>query len=128
MTYTNDWNPGAPFGARWDDDYPTGPAPRAERHTARNPWAGDGTPEVFRMPRTRKVIPGGPGAGESTPCAGKWDLFDSEEPGPEALSLCAACPFNSWCFSTASENGEHFTWAGTNRADRQHLTRGDLAA
>ena len=129
MTYTNDTNPGAPFGARWDDNYHSGPAPRTERYTVNQPWSGEEQCRNCKLsggcrehnllvPKVR--IPGAPGPDVRLPCTDEWDLFDTEEPSDLALSLCAGCPFREWCELTATVNNEHFTWGGTTRADRKN--------
>lgn len=134
MSYSNGENPGAPYGARWDDGYPAGPAPRAERYSVMNPWAATGCgdcKEAVRRGSSRggcsecvpvtpiSVLPGAPGPDDQLGCTGRWDLFDTELPGEEALSLCASCPFKDWCLATATANRERGTWAGTTYVDRQ---------
>jgi hypothetical protein len=136
LSFTNGENPGAPYGARWDDNYHSGPAPRAERYTVQNPWTADQQCRNCKLtggcrehnllvPKVR--VPGAPSSEDTPPCSGRYDLFDTEEPTPEALSLCASCPFQIWCLETATRNREHWTWAGTNRADRVSTTEGKAA-
>jgi hypothetical protein len=137
MSFTNGENPGAPYGARWDDDYHTGPAPRAERYAVANPWSAAGCEECRDAQRRDSprggctecvplkpitVVPGGPGPDDELPCfAVSPSVFETEEVTDEHRDLCGSCPFQDWCLSTAIANDEHFIWAATNRQDRKAL-------
>lgn len=140
MTYSDSTHAGSPFGARWDDGYPSGPAPRAERYDVTHPWTArvcekceravdrgarrGGCPECYPLP-SPVLVPDGPGPDDALPCTGKWHLFDTETPEEEALSLCASCPFRDWCNETAIANREHGTWAGTTYEQRKFIKRYD---
>ncbi len=66
----------------------------------------------------REVIPFPLDSDVNLPCTGRWELFDTEEPTQEALSLCASCPIRRWCIDTATANREWGIWGGTTSQER----------
>ena len=122
---------GSPDGSRWSDDDDLLDDWRHKQYPAALPWAHEKAGECEACARTKSgcrehsllvpkvLVPGGPATGDDVPCAGRWDLFDTEYPTQEALDMCAGCRFREWCYTTASANDEHFTWGGTTREDRQ---------
>ena len=122
---------GSPAGSRSGSDEDLLDDWRHKSYPAALPWAHEKAEECANCARTntgckehallvpKAVIPGGPGPNDDLPCVGRWDLFDTEYPTQEALDMCASCPFQKWCGTTATANDEWFTWGGTTHADRQ---------
>ena len=119
-TYQQSENPGRPYGSRPEDDEDVFMKPR---HGARLPWLDQaneaGAPKLRAAEKPRRTIPGAPGADDRLPCAGRHQLFDTEEPTDEARQMCALCPFQQWCLTYAAANDEHWTWGGESRDERK---------
>jgi hypothetical protein len=136
MTYSDSTHAGSPFGARWDDNYHQGPAPRTERYDVTHPWGAEpceqcaratargsrrgGCPTCYPLP-SPVAIPGAPDPDVRLPCTDRQEQFWVEEVTAEHRMLCGSCPFQDWCLETAIANGEHYVWAATSRADRKEL-------
>lgn len=93
---------------------PEEPIPGKLPWVGNSPWVDPGN-----LHHPKVTVPGGPGRTDTVACAGRWALYDTEEPTREHRALCGSCPFQDWCRETATANGEWWIWGATSHEDRR---------